>query len=147
MDLLSVQEAKLHNTLQLIPPQHNQVSDQKSHQYQTPPKFLIADQLEALLQMQKTDPFCKRICKHLSTGKGPQHETDLFTHVRGLLIRHITNLGQRILALVIPESYGVYYAITKWNYYLRGADIIVRNDHKLLTKFLNGKNAYNRVNR
>ena len=45
------------------------------------------------------------------------------------------------------EAYGVYYAITKWNYYLQGADITVRNDHKLLTEFLNGKNANNKVNR
>ena len=37
------------------------------------------------------------------------------------------------------EAYGVYYAVTKWNYYLQGADIIVRNDHKPLTKFLNEK--------
>ena len=27
------------------------------------------------------------------------------------------------------EAYGIYYAITKWNYYLQGADIIVRNNH------------------
>ena len=33
------------------------------------------------------------------------------------------------------------------NYYLQGADIIVRNDHKPLIKFLNGKNANNKVNR
>ena len=39
------------------------------------------------------------------------------------------------------------YAITKWNYYLQGADIIAWNDHKLLTKFLNGKNVNNKVNR
>ena len=45
------------------------------------------------------------------------------------------------------EAYGVYYAITNWNYYLQGADIIVRNDHKPLTKFLNGKNGNNKVNR
>ena len=45
------------------------------------------------------------------------------------------------------ESYGVYYAVTKWNYYLQGADIIVRNDHKPLTKCFNGKNANNKVNR
>ena len=45
------------------------------------------------------------------------------------------------------EAYGVYYAITKWNYYLQGADIKIRNDHKPLTKFLNGKNANNKVNR
>ena len=37
------------------------------------------------------------------------------------------------------EAYGLYYAITKWNYYLQGADIIVQNDHKPLNKFLNGK--------
>ena len=45
------------------------------------------------------------------------------------------------------EAYGVYYAVTKWNYYLQGADIIVRNDHKHLAKFLNGKNANNKLNR
>ena len=37
------------------------------------------------------------------------------------------------------EAYGVYYGITKWNYYLQGSDIIVCNDHKPLAKFLNGK--------
>ena len=45
------------------------------------------------------------------------------------------------------EAYGVYYAITKWNYYLQGAEITVRNDHKPLAKFLNGKNANKKVNR
>ena len=29
------------------------------------PKSLTVDRLEALLQMQKTDPFCKRISKNL----------------------------------------------------------------------------------
>ena len=37
--------------------------------------------------------------------------------------------------------------ITKWNYYLQGANIIVRNDHKPLARFLNGKNRNNKVNR
>ena len=37
------------------------------------------------------------------------------------------------------EAYGIYYAITKWNYYLQGTDIIVKNDHKPLAWFLNGK--------
>ena len=45
------------------------------------------------------------------------------------------------------EAYGIYYTITKWNYYLQGADIIVRNDHKPLVHFLNGKNTNNKVNR
>ena len=43
------------------------------------------------------------------------------------------------------EAYDVYYTITKWNYYLQGADIIVRNDHKPLVHFLNGKNTNNKV--
>ena len=30
------------------------------------------------------------------------------------------------------EAFGVYYAITKWNYYLQGTNIIVCNDHKPL---------------
>ena len=45
------------------------------------------------------------------------------------------------------EAFGVYYVITKWNYYLQGANIIFRNDHKPLARFLNGKNANNKVNR
>ena len=54
---------------------------------------------------------------------------------------------QRKWSTTEEGAYGVYYTITKWNYYLQGADIIVRNDHKPLTKFLNGKNANNKVNR
>ena len=69
------------------------------------PKSLTADRLEALLQMQKTDPFCKCISKHLSNGKAPKHETDLFTHVKGLLYKHITDSRQKFLALVIPKSW------------------------------------------
>ena len=45
------------------------------------------------------------------------------------------------------EAFGVYYTITKWNYYLQGANIIVQNDHKHLAQFLNGKNANNKVNK
>ena len=45
------------------------------------------------------------------------------------------------------EEEGVSYAVTKWNYYLQGSDIFVPNDHKPLQKFLNGKNANNKVNR
>ena len=68
------------------------------------PITLTADRLDALLQMQKTDPFCKCISKCLSNGKVPQHETDLFTHVKGLLYKHVTDSGQKFLALVIPKS-------------------------------------------
>ena len=45
------------------------------------------------------------------------------------------------------EAYRVYYAVTKWNYYLQGAEVIIHNDHKPLTRFLNVKNTKNKVNR
>ena len=45
------------------------------------------------------------------------------------------------------EAFGIYYAIARWNYYLQGTDIIVRNDHKPLAHFLNGKNTNNNINR
>ena len=54
---------------------------------------------------------------------------------------------QRKWSMTKQETYGVYYTITKWNYYLQGADIIVRDVHKPLIKFLNGKNANSKVNR
>ena len=55
--------------------------------------------------MQENDPFCKRISNRLSNRKAPQHETDLFTHVQGLLYKHIMDSGQKFLALVIPQSW------------------------------------------
>ena len=69
------------------------------------PKSLTAERFEALLQMQKTDPFCKLISKCLSNGKAPKHEMDLSTHIRGLLYKHVTNSGQKFLAVVIPKSW------------------------------------------
>ena len=45
------------------------------------------------------------------------------------------------------EAFGINFAITKWNYYLQGANIISQNDHKPLARFLNGKNTNNKVNR
>ena len=27
------------------------------------------------------------------------------------------------------EVYGMYYVVTKWNYYLQGSDIVVPSDH------------------
>ena len=45
------------------------------------------------------------------------------------------------------EAYRIYFAIKKWNYYLQGADIVVRNDHKPLARFLNGKNENMKINR
>ena len=54
-------------------------------------------------------------------------------------LSHTFSETQRKWSTTEQEAYGVYCAVTKWNYYLQGVDIIVRNDHKPLTKFLNGK--------
>ena len=64
-----------------------------------------AECLEALLQMQMTDPFCKCISRRLLNGKAPHHEFDTFTHVKGLLYKHIMDTGKKFLALVIPKSW------------------------------------------
>ena len=107
-------------------------------------KSLTADRLEAVLQIQKTDPLCKRISKHLSNGKAPQHEMDLFTHVIGLLYECITDSDQKFLALVIPKSwkYTVLveahnklgcqgnthtYCLIKWQYYWKGIRKYIAN--------------------
>ena len=71
----------------------------------TTPKSLTVDRLEALLQMQKMDPFCKHISKCLSKEKAPKHEANLFLRVKGLLYKHVTNSHQRFLALVIPKAW------------------------------------------
>ena len=62
-------------------------------------------------------------------------------------LSHTFTETQRKWSTTKQEAYGVYYAITKLNYYLQGMDIIVKSNHKLLVKFLNGKNANNKVNR
>ena len=69
------------------------------------PRSLTADRLEALLQIQKTNPFCKRISKHLSNGKAPKHETEFFTHIKGPLYKHMMDSGQKFLSVVIPKSW------------------------------------------
>ena len=62
-------------------------------------------------------------------------------------LSHTFSETQRKWSMTEQEAYAVYYVITKWNYYLQGTDITIRNDHKPLAKFLNGKNANNKVNR
>ena len=69
------------------------------------PKPLRNDRLQALLQMQKTDPFCQCIPKQLSSGKSPKHEADLFTHVQGLLYKHFMDTNQKFMALIIPKAW------------------------------------------
>ena len=73
------------------------------------PKFLTEDRLQALLQMQKTDPFCKRLSKCLSNGKASQHETYLFTHVRGLLYKHVTDSNQNSYLWLYPSHGNILF--------------------------------------
>ena len=76
------------------------------------PKPLTKDRLQTLLQMQRTDPFCKCISKHLSNGKALKHEADLFLHIKGLLYKHVTDSNQNFLALVIPKAWEIHSALT-----------------------------------
>ena len=62
-------------------------------------------------------------------------------------LSHTFTDKQRKWSTIEQEAYGVHYAVTKWNYYLQGVEVIVSNDHKPLAIFLNGKNANNKVNR
>ena len=64
-----------------------------------------------------------------------------------VFLSHTFTETQRKWSTTEQEVYGVYYTITKWNYYLQGTDITVKNDHKPLAQFLNGKNANNKINR
>ena len=62
-------------------------------------------------------------------------------------LSHTFTDTQRRWSIPEQEAYGIYFAIKKWNYYLQGADIIVRNDHKPLARFSNGKNKNTKINR
>ena len=84
---------------------HTDTAPHISQDATTTPKSLTTDHLDALLQMQRTDPFSKCISKRLLNGKAPHHEFDTFTHVKGLLYKHVTDAGKKFLALVIPKSW------------------------------------------
>ena len=84
---------------------HPDTSFQISQESTTTPKPLTLDRLDALLLMQRTDPFCKHISKRLLNCKTPHDEFDTFTHVKGLLYRHVMDACKQFLALVIPISW------------------------------------------
>ena len=62
-------------------------------------------------------------------------------------LSHTFTDTQRRWSTPEQEAYGIYFTIKKWNYYLQGADIIVRNDQKPLAQFLNGINENTKINR
>ena len=107
------------------------------------PKSLTDDCRDALLQMQCTDPFCKCISKRLLNGKAPHHESDTFTHIKGLLYKHVSDAGKQFLTLVIPKSWKFTvlveahdklghrgnnhtYCLIKWQYYWKGMNKDIR---------------------
>ena len=61
------------------------------------------------------------------------------------LLSHTFTDTQQRWSTPEQEVYSIYFTIKKWNYYLQGADIIVRNDHKPLARFLNGKNENTKI--
>ena len=64
-----------------------------------------------------------------------------------VLLSHTFTDTQRRWSTPEQEAYEIYFTIKKWNYYLQGPDIIVRNDHKPLARFLNRKNENTKINR
>ena len=74
----------------------------------------------------------------------PEHNGTKFPVV---FLSHTFTETQCKWSTMEQKAFRVYYAITKWNYYLQGTNIIVWKDHKPLAQFLNGKNVNNKVNR
>ena len=122
---------------------HTDTAPHISQDASSAPKSLTADLLDALLQMQRTDPFCKCISKRLLNGKAPHHDFDTFTHVKGLLYKHVTDAGKKFLALVIPKSWKFTvlvkahdklghqgnshtYCLIKHQYYMKGMNEDIR---------------------
>ena len=64
-----------------------------------------------------------------------------------VFLLHTFTDTQRRWSTPEQEAYGIYFTVKIWNYYLQGADIIVRNDRKPLALFLNGKNENTKINR
>ena len=54
--------------------------------------------------MHKMDAFCKCISKQVTNGKAPKHKADLFTHVKGLLYKHV-DANEKCMALIIPKAW------------------------------------------
>ena len=95
-----------HKVSQILPPTPQVMPQPHVSKDNDPtPNSITEDRREALLQMQCTDHFCKYISKRLLNGKAPHHESDTFTHIKGLLYKHVSDAGKQFLALVIPKSW------------------------------------------
>ena len=67
-------------------------------------KSLTTDRLQALLQMQKTDPLLQANIQMLVKQKSISAQTDLFTHVKGLLYTHVSDSIVPCYKLPIAQS-------------------------------------------
>ena len=122
---------------------HPNVSPKISQESNTTPKPLTAERLDVLLQMQRTDLFCKCISMRLLNGKAPHHEFDTFIHMKGLLYKHVMDAGKLFLTLVIPKSWkytvlveahdklghqckSCMYYLIKRQYYWKGMNKVIR---------------------
>ena len=125
------------NTSSTTSTPHQDTTPQISQEPTTTPKPLTAECLDALLQIQRTDPFCKLISKRLLNGKVPHHEFDTFTYVKGFLYKHITmlvrnfspwsflNLGKYTVLMEAHDKLGhqgnsCTYCLIKYQYYWKG---------------------------
>ena len=97
------------NTSDTTSTPHTDTPPQISQEPTTTPKPLTAEHLDDLLQMQRTDPFCKCISKRLLNGKAPHHEFDTFTHVKGLLYKHIKDAARNSSLWSSPNLGNTWY--------------------------------------
>ena len=95
-----------HSSSEDTTPQTDAIAPDVTDTSSTTPKAITADRLEALLQMQKMDPFCKCISKQLSKGKALKHEADLSLHVKVLQTCH----RPKLLGCCDPQNMEVYSA-------------------------------------
>ena len=72
-----------HSSSEDTTPQRDVMAPDMTDTQSTTPKSLTADRLEALLQMQKMDPFCKHISLHTYKGTASQTHHRLRTKILG----------------------------------------------------------------
>ena len=90
--------------MDVIPPDTPSALQHITTRLNAPPP-LMRDHKDTLLQMQRTDPFCKHMSKWLLNGKAPHHDADTFTNINGLPYKHAMDATQNFWVLVIPKSW------------------------------------------
>ena len=112
------------------------------HQYTNQPLNCLRNQLHKAPILHYPDPTKQYIvytdASDDACGAQLSQEHD-GTEFSIAFISHTFTDTQRKWSTTKQEGYRVYYAVTNWNYYLQGAEVIVHNDDKPLAKFLNGK--------